>query len=121
MTARRLAAILGFLGVALGAFGAHGLKSHLANGDPDFAVRALEWWRTATIYHLAHALAILATTGSDADRAPSASDWSFTAGIAIFCGSLYAMSLGAPTWFGAVTPFGGLALLAGWALLLRRG
>ena len=120
MTARRLAAALGFLGVALGAFGAHGLKSRLAEGDPEFMVKALDWWRTASIYHLVHAVAILASVGGDADRPPGASGWSFTAGIVVFSGSLYAMSLGAPTWFGAITPFGGLAFLAGWALLLKK-
>jgi uncharacterized membrane protein YgdD (TMEM256/DUF423 family) len=119
MTGRRLAALLGFLGVALGAFGAHGLKSHLAEGDPEFAIKALDWWRTATIYHLVHAVAILASTGGDAERAPGVGGWCFTAGIAIFSGSLYAMSLGAPSWFGAITPLGGLAFLAGWLLLLR--
>jgi len=119
MTARRLAAVLGFLGVALGAFGAHGLKGHLAAGDPDFAVKAMDWWKTGVLYHLVHAVALLASAGSDGTRAPGAAGWSFTAGIAVFSGSLYAMALGAPTWLGAVTPLGGLAMLAGWGLLLR--
>jgi uncharacterized membrane protein YgdD (TMEM256/DUF423 family) len=119
MTTRRLAAVLGFLGVALGAFGAHGLKGHLAAGDPEFAVKALDWWRTGVLYHLVHAVAVLALGGTDATRPPGASGWAFTAGIVVFSGSLYAMALGAPTWFGAITPLGGLAFLAGWVLLLR--
>ena len=120
MTARRLAAILGFLGVALGAFGAHGLKGHLASYEPELAAKALDWWKTGVLYHLVHAVALLASAGSDAERGPGAAGWAFTAGIAIFSGSLYAMTLGAPTWFGAITPLGGLAFLAGWLLLLRR-
>ena len=119
MTARRLAAVLGFLGVALGAFGAHGLERHLAGGDAGFAAQALDWWRTAVLYHLVHALAILATTGAERARRPAAADWAFTVGVALFSGSLYALTLGAPRVLGAVTPVGGLALLAGWLLLLR--
>jgi uncharacterized membrane protein YgdD (TMEM256/DUF423 family) len=112
MNARQVAAVAGFVGVALGAFGAHGLKEHLA-ADP---VRA-EWWQKAVLYHLVHAAAILGT--SRRDGRASAATWSFAAGIAIFSGTLYAMALGAPRWFGAVTPLGGLAFLAGWLLLLR--
>lgn len=111
MTARRVAAILGFLGVALGAFGAHGLKATIAQ-VPD----GPEWWQKATLYHLVHAVAMLAT-GRDDGRATAAT-WCFAAGIAIFSGTLYAMALTDLRWLGAVTPVGGVALLAGWALLV---
>jgi uncharacterized membrane protein YgdD (TMEM256/DUF423 family) len=112
MTARRVAAVLGFLGVALGAFGAHGLKSSFVL--PDGADR----WKTAVLYHLIHAVATLATGRGDG-RA-SASTWCFAAGVLLFSGSLYAMALTDVRWLGAVTPFGGVAFLAGWALLFRR-
>ncbi len=113
MSNRRLAAVLGFLGVALGAFGAHGLDKAVAAERLD---QALDWWHTGAVYHLLHAVAILAL----GDRRAAAPAWCFAAGILVFSGTLYAMALGAPRWFGAVTPFGGLLLLAGWLLLLRR-
>jgi len=110
LTARRVAALFGFLGVALGAFGAHALKDRLS-------ADGLDWWKTATLYHLVHAAAMLATGRNDG-RA-SASTWCFAAGVALFSGSLYAMALTDARGLGAVTPVGGLALLAGWLLLLR--
>lgn len=120
MSARRLAAVLGFLGVALGAFGAHGLEKHLAAGDPTFAEKALDWWQTAVLYHLVHAVALLAVGGSDPERRPGAAGWAFTAGVVLFSGSLYAMALGVPgRVMGPITPTGGLFFLAGWVLLLR--
>jgi uncharacterized membrane protein YgdD (TMEM256/DUF423 family) len=113
VTAKRAAAILGFLGVALGAFGAHALKDRL-HQIPE----GVEWWQKATLYHLVHAAAMLAT-GREDGRA-SAATWSFAAGIVLFSGSLYAMALTDARWLGAVTPVGGVAFLAGWLLLLRR-
>ena len=110
MTARRLAASAGFLGVALGAFGAHTFKD-------SFTPEQAAWWQTATTYLLLHAAAMLGT--ARADGGASGATWSFVAGVLVFSGSLYAMALGAPRWFGAITPLGGLALLAGWALLLK--
>jgi len=112
MTARRVAAVLGFLGVALGAFGAHGLKGSFV--VPDGA----GWWQTATLYHLIHAAAALAT--GRADGRASASTWCFATGVLLFSGSLYVMALTDARWLGAVTPVGGVAFLLGWALLLRR-
>ncbi len=108
----------GFLAVALGAFGAHGLKKHLADA-PDGALR-LQWWQTATQYHLAHALAlglvaVLATHA--AGRLPATAGWFFLAGILLFSGSLYTMTLTNIRPLGAVTPVGGLCLLAGWLLV----
>ena len=113
MNARRIAAVAGFLAVALGAFGAHGLKEHLQ----EVPVRE-EWWSKAVLYHLVHAAAILGSGRSDGRASPAT--WCFAAGVAIFSGTLYAMALGAPRMLGAVTPVGGVALLAGWLLLLRR-
>lgn len=108
--------VSGFLAVALGAFGAHGLQARLADA-PDAAKR-LGWWQTAAHYHLMHALALFAVAMLVA-RAPQArfAGVAFALGTLLFSGSLYLMALGAPRWLGAVTPFGGLAFLAGWALL----
>ncbi len=108
-TALRLAAAIGFLAVALGAFGAHGLKATLeATG------RAANW-ETAAQYHLVHAAVLLAL----ALREPVArlSFLLFTAGIAIFSGSLYVLAVTNMKWLGAITPLGGLCLLGGWLAL----
>jgi uncharacterized membrane protein YgdD (TMEM256/DUF423 family) len=110
------AAVLGFLSVALGAFGAHGLKARLAS-LPDGADR-LEWWKTAALYHLAHALALALAAGWFGEsRAGRVSCVGFIAGIVLFSGSLYTMTLTGVRWLGAVTPLGGLAFLVGWAAL----
>lgn len=112
------AAAHGFLAVALGAFGAHGLKGKL-QGLADGADR-LGWWQTASHYHLAHALAFgLCAYASTrfAGAAVTASGWLMHAGIAIFSGSLYAMALTGTRWLGAVTPIGGLCLLGAWLAL----
>lgn len=98
------AAMLGFLGVAFGAFGAHALDARLTE-------EARGWWDTATLYVLPHAAAALAAGLSGRN---SLGGWLFICGAVIFAGSLYAMALGAPRWFGAITPVGGLGLLAGW-------
>ncbi|HEX5660896.1 MAG TPA: DUF423 domain-containing protein [Polyangiales bacterium] len=110
------AASLGFLAVALGAFGAHGLKSRLAS-LADGADR-LAWWKTAAEYHLTHALALALAAGLLGDtRLGRAACVAFALGIALFSGSLYTMTLTGIRWLGAVTPIGGLAMLVGWALL----
>ena len=107
------AAIHGFLSVALGAFAAHALAARLDE-------KALAWMETGTRYQMFHALALLGTawlaTRLPGNLAPTAAH-AFFWGAAVFSGSLYAMALGAPRWLGAVTPLGGLALLAGWLLL----
>jgi uncharacterized membrane protein YgdD (TMEM256/DUF423 family) len=109
-----LAAVLGFLGVALGAFGAHGLKKRLA-GSPDGEQR-LAWWQTGAQYHQVHALAIgLAAVISARAPGGTLAGWLFLGGIALFSGSLYTMTLTGKRALGAVTPIGGLLLLAGWA------
>jgi uncharacterized membrane protein YgdD (TMEM256/DUF423 family) len=111
-----LAAALGFMAVALGAFGAHGLSARLS-GLVDGAQR-LDWWKTAAHYHLAHALAVgLAAGVCGETRAGRFACWAFALGILLFSGSLYTMTLTGTRWLGAVTPIGGLSLLAGWLLL----
>lgn len=111
-------AAVGLLSVALGAFGAHGMKATFA-AAADGADRAA-WWQTATHYAGVHALAIgLAALVSDRIGSPfaTAAGWAFAGGVVVFSGTLFAMALGAPRWLGAVTPLGGLSLLAGWASL----
>ena len=96
-----LAALAGLASVGFGAFGAHGAA------DP----KAQEWLRTGAQYGLVHSLAVFAT-------AWLGSRWAgilFLAGVVVFGGTLCAMALGAPRWFGAITPLGGLSLMAGWA------
>ncbi|MEM1418061.1 MAG: DUF423 domain-containing protein [Myxococcota bacterium] len=113
-----LAALHGFLAVALGAFGAHGLESHLA--ELEDGAKRLGWWTTAAHYQLTHAIA-LAVVVALRDRTPHpllrASAICFAAGPVIFSGTLYAMTLSGVRWLGAITPLGGLLLIAGWALL----
>jgi len=105
-------AILGGLAVALGAFGAHALQSRIG-------AEALGWWHTAVEYQMWHALAVLAVglSGLRWARLPA---WLFAGGSVVFCGTLYAIALGAPRWLGAITPLGGLAMIAGWAVLAVR-
>jgi uncharacterized membrane protein YgdD (TMEM256/DUF423 family) len=104
-------ALLGLLGVGLGAFGAHGLKGVATD-------QGLAWWETAVRYHLVHALALVLLGLLQHHRSGGdAAGWSFLAGSAIFSGTLYAMALGAPRWLGAVTPIGGLGMMLGWLLL----
>ncbi len=109
LTALRLAALAGFLAVALGAFGAHGLKATLLKNG------TLAPWETAVLYHLAHAVVLLALAQrSLVPRLPFAL---FGAGIVIFSGSLYTLALTNVKWLGAITPLGGLCLLVGWLAL----
>ncbi len=102
-----------FLAVALGAFGAHGLRQRLS---PDM----LAIFETGVRYHVYHALALLAVAWV-ADKNPesfaNAAGWAFTLGIVVFSGSLYILSISGIRWLGAVTPLGGVALLVGWVLL----
>ena len=103
----RVAGVLGFLAVALGAFGAHGLKSTLAQHGTEST------WQTAATYHMVHAVAILAWVCGTRFRSGPA--WCFLAGIALFSGSLYGISVTGWRVLGVVTPLGGVAFLAGWA------
>lgn len=113
------AAVAGATGVALGALGAHGLKATLAERGTQHA------WETAVLYQMVHAIALLSTcayTAIAAKNSPTAT-WinraciSWGAGIVLFSGSIYLLSLGGPRWIGPITPVGGLALLAGWIFL----
>lgn len=107
------AAAIGAAAVAFGAFGAHALR-----GSLDAA--SLQVWHTAVDYQFWHALALLAVAGfapAQGARWWRASGIAFVAGVALFCGSLYALALGAPHWLGALTPLGGLCLISGWLLL----
>lgn len=114
-----LSGVFGFLGVALGAFGAHALRAYLEK-LPDGAKRA-EWWETASRYHLIHALAI-GVAAYLAARAPggasTAAGYCFAGGILLFSGSLYTMTLTGIRVLGAVTPFGGLLMMAGWIAVM---
>ena len=108
-----IGALMGFVGVGIGAFGAHALKGRLS---PEM----LAVFETGVRYQMYHALALLATAAlmsRSEGRAVIVAGWSFTAGILIFSGSLYALALTGVTILGAVTPIGGLAFLIGWAAL----
>jgi uncharacterized membrane protein YgdD (TMEM256/DUF423 family) len=101
------------LAVVLGAFGAHGLKGRVDAG-------LLAVFETGVRYHVYHALALLAV-GLAAGRWSSpwigAAGWLFLAGIIVFSGSLYLMTLTGARWLGAITPIGGVAFILGWACL----
>lgn len=109
-----LGGLAGFIGVALGAFGAHGLRDRL---PPEM----LAVFETGVRYQMYHACAIL-IVGLAAARLDGwlirTAGWSFAIGIVLFSGSLYVLALSRITLFGAVTPIGGLAFLAGWACLI---
>ena len=103
-------AIAGALGVALGAFGAHALRGTLE-------VNALQIWHTAVEYQFWHALVLLVAASAPVSRLRDVGAALISAGIFLFCGSLYALALGAPHLFGVVTPIGGVAFIAGWLVL----
>ena len=105
-----LASLWGFMAVAAGAFGAHGVD------DP----KAKAWLETGGHYQMVHAVAVFACfVVWRLLQAPAASiaAWLFLIGALVFSGSLYLMAFGAPRWFGAITPIGGVLLLGGWAVL----
>ena len=108
-----LGALLGALGVAAGAFGAHALAGKLA-------ADRLELFELAARYQMIHALALIAAAWA-AQRWPSAmtnaAGWLLLVGVVIFCGTIYALAFGAPRILGAVTPIGGMSLIVGWVLL----
>src|SRR5438128_4402731 len=112
-----IGAIFGFLGVAFGAFGAHGLRSRLS---PEM----LAVFETGVRYHMYHALALL-LTGLILARMDGwlihAAGWAFAIGIVLFSGSLYLLAVTGTTMFGAITPIGGVAFLVGWACLIVAG
>jgi uncharacterized membrane protein YgdD (TMEM256/DUF423 family) len=107
-----IAALIMAVGVGLGAFGAHGLKNVVDD-------KMLAVWETAVRYHLIHGLGLVAVglfeqaTGKQLRYVAPA----FYAGIMLFSGSLYVLSLSGVRWLGAITPLGGVAFIAGWAAL----
>lgn len=109
-----LGAAFAFIGVVLGAFGAHALRDKL---EP----RMLEVFETGVRYQMYHALALIATAWAASqwpESTATLAGWFFVGGIVIFSGSLYALTLSGVRTFGAVTPLGGLGFLAGWLCLL---
>jgi uncharacterized membrane protein YgdD (TMEM256/DUF423 family) len=104
-----VAGLVGALGVALGAFGAHGLKSVITDEH------LLQVWDTGAKYHLLHAMALCAVAAHP--KAPTGPGVAFVTGIVLFSGSLYLMTLTGQRWLGAVTPLGGLAFIVGWLWL----
>ena len=111
-----LGSILAGIGVAAGAFGAHGLKEFLS---PDM----LATYETAVRYQMYHSLALIATglyvhrSDGAQPKLASGAAWFFVAGILLFSGSLYALTLTGFRWLGLVTPLGGIAFLIGWGML----
>ena len=112
------AGVLGLTGVAIGAFGAHALKATL------FERGMMQAWETGSRYHLFHAVALVgvaawtrAARGSNDARLMFWAARLWCVGLVLFSGSLYWLALGGPRWLGPVTPFGGVALMAGWLLL----
>lgn len=94
-----LAALSAAVAIGAGAFGAHGAPS----------VQAAEWLRTGGLYQLIHAVAVVAIAGQ-----MRGAGWCLLIGAAVFAGTLYAMAFGAPRWFGAITPIGGVVMIVGW-------
>jgi uncharacterized membrane protein YgdD (TMEM256/DUF423 family) len=105
-----LIGIAGASAVLLGAFGAHALRGVLD-------AQSRELWHTAVNYHVWHALALVMAAGFGRGRIGRIAIAAFAIGIVLFSGSLYALALGAPRWVGIITPFGGLAFVAGWLAL----
>lgn len=104
-------AVLGAGAVALGAFGAHALRGTLLPAS-------LVIWHTAVQYHFWHTLAFALAAMMQPPRSSTrVAMWLFAVGVPLFCGSLYALALGAPRWVGAVTPFGGVAFILAWIAL----
>lgn len=108
-----LGSLLALLAVAAGAFGAHALRSRLT---PEM----LSAFEVGARYHMYHALALLAVAWVGTrwpGGAVTAAGWLFLAGIVVFSGSLYLLSLTGQRWLGAITPLGGVAFMLGWLML----
>ena len=112
MTRRFLlpAALFGFVGVGMGAFGAHGLKPLLSEYQLDI-------YKTAVNYQMWHALLLGLIASLPEHKLLHWAGWALIVGIVLFSGSLYLLALSAPRWLGMITPFGGVAFLIAWALL----
>ncbi len=111
----QVGAVWGFLGVAMGAFGAHGLKERLDE------LGQTANFHTAAQYHMYCAFALAAVgllvISGRSGAAASVAGWSFLLGSLVFSGSLYILAVTGLTWLGAITPIGGVAILAGWVAL----
>jgi uncharacterized membrane protein YgdD (TMEM256/DUF423 family) len=107
--ATRIAAAMGLLAVALGAFGAHGLKDLLAHNGTTAV------WEKAVFYHFIHAVMLFVL--AERKPFPAVAWWSFLIGIFFFSGSLYLLAITNVLWLGAITPIGGVSFLFGWAWL----
>ena len=110
ISARRIAAVAGFLAVALGAFGAHGLKDLLGHNGTTAI------WEKAVFYHFIHTVMLFVVAQLKPFRAVVW--WCFLIGIILFSGSLYLLAVTDLLWLGAITPLGGLSFLGGWGLLM---
>lgn len=115
-----IASVAGLLAVTLGAFAAHALRASLT-------AEQLAIWHTAVDYQFWHALALFgmsiwmrqtAALPRASGRPLSIASTAFAIGIVLFCGSLYALALGAPRWMGVITPLGGVAFIVGWLSML---
>ncbi len=104
------AAVFGFIGVAMGAFGAHGLKHMLSE-------HMLEVYKTAVSYQMWHALALGLVSILPPHKLLCWAGWLLVVGIFLFSGSLYLLAISNITWLGMITPFGGVAFLLAWGLL----
>jgi len=111
----KLAGILGFVALVLGAFGAHGLGAWLDESGH------LDTWETATLYLFVHSLALLALSSGAPDKCLIVAGWFWFAGSLLFSGSLYLLSLTNLGILGAITPVGGLLFLVGWCSIIYFG
>ena len=108
----RFAALFGALAVILGAFGAHSFNAVLRANE------TVEIWKTASQYHLAHALALLVLGLAGGTERFATCSWRCLAiGACIFSGSLYVLALSNIKWLGAITPVGGVFMIVGWVLV----
>jgi uncharacterized membrane protein YgdD (TMEM256/DUF423 family) len=107
-----LGSISGFIAVAMGAFGAHGLAGTIDE-------HAIEVFKTGAQYQMYHALALLSLAHITAKNPGQAvvPGWAFVAGTVLFSGSLYLLAVTGAKWLGAITPVGGLSFMVGWASL----
>ncbi len=110
-----LGGISGGLAIALGAFGAHGLRARIA-------ADMLSTFETGVRYHMYHALALIAVayaiTRWTSTGLPAVAGWLFLIGTVLFSGSLYLLAINGQRWLGAITPLGGVAFIAGWVCLV---
>ena len=118
-TKLRIAAIFGFLAVALGAMGAHALNASWEAALPALeAAKRVDVWKTASLYHIVHSVVLLVLAHAFADAKKGRCICCvFAAGIIIFSGSLYAFCITGIHWLGRITPVGGVFLMIGWLLV----